>query len=88
MEKPEEDPAPAHRDLQQRRQRALQPEGFAATDLSGHQGSAEITGFPKELGLRLQEWAVGGEGFFHFHPECPKGSWGGGGDRRRRSKAK
>lgn len=72
---------PAHRHLQQRCQRALQPEGFATTVLSGHQGSAEITGFPKEPGLRLQEWAVGGEGL-----NVPKGPgevvWTGGGEAR------
>ena len=80
--KPEEDPAPTPQRLT-----AKTPEGFVVTAPSGHQGSAEVTGFPEELGLRLQERAVGGEGLFHFHPGCPKGSWGGGGDRRRRSRA-
>lgn len=81
--KPEEDPAPTRQRLT-----AKTPEGFAVTAHSGRQGSAEVTGFPKELGLRLQERALGGEGLFHFHPGCSKGSWGGGGDRRRKSRAK
>lgn len=57
---------PPDRGLQQRRPEALQSQP------PGRQGSAEVTGFPKEvLGAEAPEKWEGR--LFHFHPDVPKG---------------
>ena len=71
-EKPEEDPT-----LTAQRFTAKTPKDFAAIALSGHRGSAEVTGFPEELRAQAPRTGSGeGKASLHFHPGYPKGSWG------------
>lgn len=71
-EKTEEDPT-----LTAQRFTAKTPKDFAAIALSGHHGSAEVTGFPEELRAQAPSAGSGeGKASLHFHPGYPKASWG------------